>query len=545
MKITYVYQDREECFQVTQKQVILGRPRPGGTVVPDLDLSPDRTVSRPHARLWADDESRYWIEDLGSTHGTQVDGREIKGQGACRVSSGSRICVGETQLLLRDVPFCEDDLPEFPSLPAMPEAAPPGEIARVLDANVSTHVLIEAATGRAGEADEGTCRLAMLYELLAKVGAVTQADVVPQIIVEWLLEAIPQAAHGSLLLRNGENDALLLKAYRSPDGPVVSETLARRAMQEKIGFIWQRSDETEVGASIAQHRLEAGMYAPLLWRGVALGAICVSSSVERAHGQAAFSEDDLRLLLMVAHYAAMSLSNQMLQEELRRESAIKANLLRQFSPSVAEQFLSRGSLQLSGERSEVTILYSDIRGFTNLSRNMEPIEVVEMLNDYFNRLIPIIFAHGGTVDKYIGDAILAVFGSPKPDAQQHENAVRAAMDMQDGMRKLNERRAAQGKTTCEIGIGVDAGEVLHGFIGVLDRMEYTVIGDAVNCAARLCDGARGGEVLISPQVYQWVWKIVEATSVNVKAKHEGALPGFRVKGVKRYESDEFVRRGTE
>jgi adenylate cyclase len=288
-----------------------------------------------------------------------------------------------------------------------------------------------------------------------------------------------------------------------------------------------------------QYRIEAGMYAPLLWRGVALGAVCVNNS----QGSVVFSEEDLRLLLTVSHYGAMALANQMLQEELRRESAIKANLLRQFSPSVAEQFLSRGSLQLSGERSEVTILYSDIRGFTQLSRGMEPIEVVELLNDYFNRLIPVIFAHGGTVDKYIGDAILAVFGSPKPDPQQHEKAVRAALDMQEAMQSLNAVRAAQGKVTCEIGIGIDSGEVLHGFIGVLDRMEYTVIGDAVNCAARYCDEAQAGEVLISPQVHQWVWKIVDATAINVKSKHEGEVPGFRVRGVKRYESDEFAPGG--
>jgi adenylate cyclase len=316
-------------------------------------------------------------------------------------------------------------------------------------------------------------------------------------------------------------------------------------MQEKIGFIWQRGDGTKTEESVAQHRPEAGMYAPLLWRGAVLGVICVESSIANAQGQPAFSEDDLRLLVMVAHSAAMSLSNQMLQEELRHESAAKANLLRQFSPAVAEQFLSRGSLQPSGERSEVTILYCDIRGFTSLSRNMEPVEVVAILNDYFNRLTPIIFAHGGTVDKYIGDAILAVFGSPKPDAEQHQNAVRDAVDMQDAMRTLNEMRAAQGKTTCDVGIGVDSGEVLHGFIGVLHRMKHTVIGDVVNCAARYCDAARAGEVLLSPQVYEWVWEIVEATSVSVKTKHEGSLAGFRVKSVKRYDSDEFVRSGTQ
>jgi adenylate cyclase len=492
--------------------------------------------------LWIDNHGCYWIEDLSSTHGTQIDGREIKGQGAVRISSGSRICVGETQMLLRDVPsFYEDDLPEFPSLPTLPETACPGEIARVLDANVSTEALIEGATGGVSK---GARRLAMLYELLAKIGAATQVDAVPQMIVEWLLEAIPQATHGSLLLQNGENDALLQKVYCSPDGPVVSETLARRAMQEKIGFMWQRSDETEVGVSVEHHRFETGIYAPLLWRDVALGAICVNSSVESAHGQPPFSDDDLRLLLMVGRYAAMSLSNQRLQEEVRRESATKANLLRQFSPAVAEQVLSSGNLQLSGERSEVTVLYSGIWGFINLTRNMEPIEVVEMLNDYYNRLLPIVFAHGGTVDKYVDGAIVAVFGSPNSDPKQHENAVRSAMDMQEAMRTLNQRRAAQGKTTCEIGIGVDLGEVVHGFIGVLDRMEYTVIGDAVNCAARYCDEACGGEILISPQVYQQVWEIAESSPVNVKTEHEGNLPGFYIKSVKRYQSDEFVRSGT-
>jgi adenylate cyclase len=168
-----------------------------------------------------------------------------------------------------------------------------------------------------------------------------------------------------------------------------------------------------------------------------------------------------------------------------------------------------------------------------------------MLNDYYNRLLPIIFAHGGTVDKYVGGAIVAVFGSPKSDPKQHENAVRSAMDMQEAMRTLNQRRAAQGKTTCEIGIGVDLGEVVHGFIGVLDRMEYTVIGDAVNCAARYRDEACGGEVLISPQVYQQVWEIAESSPVSVKTEHEGNLPGFYIKSVKRYQSDEFVRSGTQ
>ena len=168
---------------------------------------------------------------------------------------------------------------------------------------------------------------------------------------------------------------------------------------------------------------------------------------------------------------------------------MRANLLRQFSPQVAERLLRhRGCLRLGGERSEVTVLCSDVRGFTNLTKDMDPDEVVEMLNAYFARLIPIIFAHNGTVDKYVGDAILAVFGSPEPDVQHHEKAVRAAVGMQAAMREVNTERTARGLTICGIGIGVHCGQVLHGFIGALERMEFTVLGDAVNRAARYCDG---------------------------------------------------------
>jgi adenylate cyclase len=240
----------------------------------------------------------------------------------------------------------------------------------------------------------------------------------------------------------------------------------------------------------------------------------------------------LRLLMTAAHFLALALANQQLQEELRRESAVKSNLLRQFPPQIAEQLLSHGKPQLSGERSEVTILCLDIRGFTHLTRDMEPIDVVELLNDYFSRLTPIILGHNGMVDKYIGDAILAVFGIPKKDPQQHFNALQAALDMQADMIKSNIARAAKGKATCQIGIGIHCGEVLHGIIGAVEQFQATVIGDAVNRATRYCDGAKGGEILLSPQVYQWVWKEVEVEPAQIDTKHEGVLQAFRLTSLK-------------
>jgi adenylate cyclase len=539
MRLTYLYQDWENVFESDQDEVVIGRPRLGVEPGPDLDLTPDLTVSRPHARVWID-SGHYWIQDLGSTHGTQINGNEIKGQPKQQLNPGDSIRIGET-LLKVEVPqptgvgvaphtngavatLVTREIaapPEFAIPGAVRDNGLTGVITGKLEATVQDGLRLPTLEPEG--AQDAASRLALLHDLFIQFGATNRLDSLLQSIVERLVDVIPHAERGALLLRGRDQESLLLKAFRSAQGPVVSETLARRAMTEGAGFIWTQNDEEGRSGSIAHYRIESGMYAPLIWHHQVLGVICV----DNPYKSATFTEDDLRLLMIVGHYIAMAIANQQLQDDLRRESSLKANLMRHFSPQVAE-LLQHGNLQLSGERSEVTILCTDIRGFTNLTKDMEPIKVVELLNDYFSRLTPIINNFNGTVDKYIGDAILAVFGSPNDDPEQHENALRAALGMQAEMVKSNRARAAKGKAICEMGIGIHCGEVLHGYISVPDQLSLTVIGDAVNLASRYCDGARGGEILISPQVYQWVWKTayVEPTSINTK--HEGDLSAFRL-----------------
>jgi len=321
----------------------------------------------------------------------------------------------------------------------------------------------------------------------------------------------------------------LLKAYRYEQRMYLSETLLRRAMGERKAFVWKRNPEADVSGSIAQGGIETGMYAPLLWQGEALGAICAGAR----NAEAVFADEDVRLLVLVGQYAAMAVATHRLQERLRRESVVRSNLLRQFSPKVAEHLLvHHGRLRLGGRRSEVTILYSDIRGFTQLAREMDPDDVVETLNDYFGVLVPIIFAHKGTIDKFMGDAILVVFGSPEPDPNQHENAVRAAIEIHAGITKLNEVRRLKGAPCRDFGVGVHCGEVVHGLIGTADRMEFTVIGDAVNRAERYCAAATGGEVLISPELHEHVWRLVEAERTVIQTKRESDVPAYRVHRLK-------------
>jgi adenylate cyclase len=210
-------------------------------------------------------------------------------------------------------------------------------------------------------------------------------------------------------------------------------------------------------------------------------------------------------------------------------------LLTTFSPKIRDQLLVRarnGRLRLGGERSDVAILESDIRGFTQLMAGRDADEIVELLNDYLSALVEAIFEFDGTIDKFVGDAILAVFGSPEPDARRYEKAIRAAAAMQISVERVNSRRTHRGLVTCNIGIGVHCGEVLHGFVGSADRMEFTIIGDAVNRAARYCAAAAAGEILVSPDLHQRAWRFIDAEPVTIDTKHEGEMRAYRVKGVK-------------
>jgi len=176
----------------------------------------------------------------------------------------------------------------------------------------------------------------------------------------------------------------------------------------------------------------------------------------------------------------------------------------------------------------VSILFSDIRGFTRMSATMEPDDVVDMLNAYFAALVEAIFRCEGTVDKFIGDAILAVFGSPDPDPEHHRQALHAALAMQEAVQKLNAARKERNQPTCEIGIGVHSGDVLHGFVGTQERLEFTVVGDAVNRASRFCAAAGANEIIVSSEFLKHVWRDVEVESRDVPTKHEGTWAAFRV-----------------
>ena len=522
MRILHRHRGTERIFDEPCETVVLGRPREGVHV--DVDLTPDLGVSRLHARISISD-GHYWIEDLGSANGTELDGKEIKGKGKLRLEPGHPIRISDTTIEV------EIPVTQIGSRPGV--ASGDKTLVTTHDTRLDIDAMIDAAAPlfKPGQPiDPPRAQdLSLLYELPLRFGEETELDTLFQTIIERLVAIIPAASRGALLLEDSESGGLLLKAHVPAGLPSVSMTLASRAMARREGFIWREGIDPSKSQFL--NRIKAGMYVPLMWKGRALGAACVDNSDDGT----LFTAEDLRLMLAVAHYAAMAAMQTQLQNDLRRNAALLGRLLTNFSPSIRNKLLSRaahGRLRPGGEKSEVVILVSDIRGFTLLSSGMDTDDVVDLLNDYFSALTDAIFQHDGTIDKITGDAILAVFGCPEPDSMRHEKAVRAALAMQSAMTEVSEQRKRRGQVTCAIGIGVHCGEVLHGFIGSNDRMELTIIGEAANWTARYCDGAAGGEILISPALHQRLWRYVDTELTAIETKHEGTLTAYRLKGIK-------------
>lgn len=231
--------------------------------------------------------------------------------------------------------------------------------------------------------------------------------------------------------------------------------------------------------------------------------------------------------------AALSNTFNKMAQGLIERDRVKDIFNRFHNKEIADKLLS-GEVNLGGERREATIFFSDIRGFTGMSESMEPEAVVEMLNEYMTRMVSVIRAHQGVVDKYVGDAIMAIWGVPIGQPNDTANAVKACLEMRKALDELNKIRLARGQVALKIGMGLNRGSVIAGNIGSNEKMEYTVIGDAVNLASRMESMTKeyGSDLLVSRQVYDQVSTLFvfeQMESARVKGKSE-AIEVFQVRG---------------
>ena len=217
-------------------------------------------------------------------------------------------------------------------------------------------------------------------------------------------------------------------------------------------------------------------------------------------------------------------------EDITKEKRLKSTMARYMTKEVADKLLEEGEAALGGKLQHATLLFTDIRGFTSISERIGPQETVKMLNEYFSIMVDIILEKGGILDKYIGDAIMAVFGAPFRGPEDADHAVQTAVEMLRSLRQFNARRIADGQEAVRMGIGVNTDEVLSGNIGSLKRMDYTVIGDGVNLASRLesANKSYGTEILVSEFTVaelkgSYIMRQVDLMRVKGKSKPVGVF----------------------
>jgi len=348
--------------------------------------------------------------------------------------------------------------------------------------------------------------LSALYEMSKTLGSVFDLNAIFEKATDIIFRSTPADRVVALLAeQDGDSETLNPIAMRARDNKLeaharrlsIGRTITRKVMKDRVALLSQdaASDEQFAGVdSIVSQGVRSTICAPLVAETRVHGALYA----DRLDPFAAFKPDDLELISAVAAQTAIAVENARAHERLAREEVARANYSRFLPEYVVKQMLENpDSFKLGGVSQVITILFADIRGFTRISEHAPPEKIVNLLNRYFSAMTDIIFAHGGTLDKYLGDGLMALFGAPTATPDDASNALNAAVAMQRRLLGINRELRDEGFPEIGVGMGLHTGEVIVGYIGSDRRSEYTAIGDTVNTSSRLESNALGGEILIS------------------------------------------------
>ncbi len=519
-------------FPLAGEEVRIGRG-PGNEI-----RLPDPSVSRHHAVLERD--PRGWvIRDLESTNGTRHNGARVQ---RAAIAPGDRLKIGAFELAVEDeaadatrTPPAATDAsgpsPEEPPTPspAAAGAEPSGSHAQVPNASIvrplaefsatyglhGTETPPPAVSSEEPEAAYGNRVFGFLTRLAQLL---ITAESVPEVlrrVMDVTFEALP-VERGFILLqdRGGETRCELARLgdqveERPEEGVPVSRTLLEAVMEDRVALLTYDAlsdDRWAAGESIRLHGIRAAMSAPL-WSGERImGVIQVDSSIRAG----AFGERDLDFLTALANYAAVAVEGLENARRVEHERRLRSRFERYHSPAVIDEMMREaedGDGGVEGVRelrvTEATVLFADLVGFTAFAERASPEEVSALLEGFFDQAVDAVFEAGGTLDKFIGDAVMAFFGAPLAQPDHARRGVEAALRLQGDLRLWNEERRDRGLPEVAARIAVNSGPVVVGDVGSARRVDYTVLGNTVNVAARLEQFvARPGDVVIGEETHR-------------------------------------------
>jgi len=509
----------------------------------------DRIVSKNHCHIDLVD-GQFVLKDLGSLNGTYINGARIESQSQRVLNAGDEITLGSTKLAFEagDAPTAivppggsssaaAEEAPLNPKLgrvtmaPGMVESHIRSKLAQQAEQNfVPERLITDAAVLRRDYE-----KLRVSYELSRAIGGEMEVDKLLAKILDQSFTFL--AADRGVVLLFDENQELQPRCVRTKRGTdteevTLSTTIINEVVKNRTAVL--SSDATmdarfKAAHSIIMQGIRSSMAVPLINANDLLGVMILDSQVAAN----AFTDKDLQMTQNIANQAAVAIQNSLYARKIEREALTRERFQRLLSPQIAELVIAgKVEVEKGGEARDTTVFFSDIRGFTSMSEKRTAREIVNMLNEYFELMVEVIFKYEGTLDKFVGDEIMALFGAPVDHKDDAYRAVKVAVEQMEALAGFNDARVANGEEPVKIGIGINSGEVVAGYLGSSKALEYTVIGDVVNTAARLCSTAQADQIIISHNTYERVkdyFEVEELPPAQVKGKAQ-ALKIYRVIG---------------
>ena len=485
------------------------------------------SVSRKHARF-EQRTNRFFVVDLKSTNGVKVNGTPVT---EAPVNAGDKILIGSVQLEVKAAPsvdFSAESMFDNPSGTV---------IRRISDFNSEFGLDPEAAVQRkpseAGNKAVPEVTREKIFQVLVQVAKAMlekeDLNSLLETVMEMIFRHLP-VERGLIILFDAQGNPIpkLTKFLDDSDAQEIpiSRTILKMVAEQQVALMTSNALEDARllgGKSIAIHGIRSAMCVPLWNRNRVIGAVQVDSRIHVGR----FTEEDLDLITALANFAAVAIERAQLNEKIEHEQKIRSKMERYHSPAVVDEIV-RGVIatdETEIRNAEVSILFADISGFTTVSETKKPEEVAEFLSHFFSFAVESIFTYGGTLDKFIGDAVMAFFGAPIPQDDHADRAVLAGLMLQKLVTDWNAEREAQGHAPVRIRVGINSGPAVVGNVGTEKRVDYTVLGSAVNIASRLESGvAKPGQLVISQNTLDRV-----VGSFKTQSLGEFALKGLQQK----------------
>lgn len=497
--------EQTHVFEVPHGTTVVGRTDDCGLVLED------RGVSRQHALLRLE-EGRLLVEDLGSKNGTRLNGQPLR---TALLQAEDLLELGRFRVRV------EVGVPRPFQLSEDHHELERSHVVNVADLQQSWMEPAGATDTQRMMADSAQV-LRMLNNAAETLVGTPPVDKVLDHVLQVVFEQVP-AERAFLLMVDPKSGALVPMAarYRTPElarGSVtVSRTLVDYVFKNRVALV--TADAVTDGRftsrqSIMINSIRSAMVAPVWNKDEVMGVIHVDTS----SAAGAFDKKQLDLLCAMANYAAVALERSRLHQRARTEEQHRERFRRFLSPQVAARLLSedveQGVNPLAPEMRDATVLFADLVGFTSMAEGMAPTELATFLNAYLSAMTEEIFRFDGTLDKYIGDAIMAVFGAPLGMPDHAERAVRAALAMRERLVAFN---AQSGRPPLQTRIGINSGRVMAGEFGSPSKREYTVLGDTVNVASRLESSvAQPGMVAVGAETHARVQLLFNCRPMGVR-----------------------------